>query len=138
MKSTISTKASQIQRNWHLVDVKDQVLGRIATRIAGKLIGKQKEYYVPYLDCGDYVVVVNASQIKVTGKKAKQKMYSNYSGYPGGLKQKSFEQMMEHDPKKVVLHAVSGMLPKNKLKAKMLKRLYIYPDMEHPYGAKLS
>lgn len=138
MHFTQSTKLKDIKRDWHIVDVKEKVLGRIATSISQLLMGKNKPYFVPNLDCGDHVVVINAAKIEVTGKKAKQKMYGRYSGYPGGLKLKSFEQVQEEDPERIVFEAVAGMLPQNKIKDQMLKRLYIFADENHPYKNKFS
>lgn len=138
MQFTQPTKLKDIKREWHIVDVKEKVLGRIATGISQLLMGKNKPYFVPNLDCGDHVVVINAAKIEVTGKKAKQKMYGRYSGYPGGLKLKSFEQVQKEDPERIVFEAVAGMLPQNKLKDSMLKRLYIFTDENHPYKGKFS
>lgn len=139
MKShTTSTKSGDIKRNWHLIDLKNQILGRAATKIANLLMGKSKPLFVHYLDCGDYVIVINTLQVKVTGKKADQKLYSHYSGYPGGLKNKPYKQVMIEDPAKIIRQAVFGMLPKNKLRDSMLKRLYIYTDDKHPYEDKLK
>ena len=138
MKLTPSTKAKEIKRQWHLVDVSGQILGRISTGIASLLIGKSKPFYVPYLDCGDYVIVVNASKIEVTGRKAKTKTYEKFSGYPGGRKLKSFERLKEENPARIITEAVSGMLPKNKLRDSMLKRLYVFPDANHPYKNQLK
>ena len=127
MKQTVATKAKQIDRQWHLVDAKGQILGRVATRIAVLLMGKSKAYFVRHLDCGDYVVVVNAKDVAVTGKKLTQKIYTTYSGYPGGRK-----------PEEVVRRGVCGMLPKNKLRDSMIKRLYIYSGEEHPHKDKFK
>lgn len=138
MKVTGSTRLKDIKREWHLIDVQGKVLGRIATSISQLLLGKSKPYFVPHLDCGDYVVVVNASKVTVTGKKAQQKMYQRYSGYPGGLKSKSFAQVQKETPARIIFEAVSGMLPQNKLKDLMLKRLYVYADENHPYKNKLK
>lgn len=135
---TKTTKLSEIKRSWHLIDAKDETLGRLATRIARLLMGKDKPYFVRHLDCGDWVVIVNASDVKVTGRKASQKLYYRHSGYPGGFRQISFEKQMERDPTKVIKHAVSGMLPKNKLRKRMLTRLRIYGDDKHPYGSKFK
>lgn len=138
MQTTIPTKLKDIKREWHCVDVQGKILGRIATQIAKTLMGKAKPYFVSYLDCGDHVVVVNAGKVTVTGKKAKQKMYQRYSGYPGGLKSKSFAQVQKEDPVRIIFEAVSGMLPQNKLRDLMLKRLYIFADENHPYKEKLK
>ena len=136
MKLTKPTKANQIKRTWHFIDVKAKILGRIATSIAKLLIGKNKPYFVTNLDCGDYVVIVNASRVAVTGSKSTQKIYMKYSGYPGGLKRKPFVKVMSENPTRIIYQAVSGMLPKNKLRDSMLKRLYIFADEKHPYGDK--
>ncbi len=133
-----STKVKDIKREWHLVDLKGKILGRIATDIAQLLIGKSKPYFVPNLDCGDYVVVVNAAFVTVTGKKGNKKLYSRYSGYPGGLKQKSFNQILSHDPRYIINEAVSGMLPQNKLRDSMMKRLFIFAQSDHTYKDKFS
>ncbi|MGB9706453.1 MAG: 50S ribosomal protein L13 [Microgenomates group bacterium] len=135
---TKSTKKSEIKRTWHLVDAKDKILGRLATQVANLLMGKNKPYFVPHLDCGDYVVVINASQVKVSGKKAKEKKYYRHSGYPGGFKEITFSQQMAKDPRKIIWHAVAGMLPKNKLRDKRLTRLKIFVDENHPYQDKLK
>lgn len=135
---TNATRLKDIRRNWHLFDMKEKVLGRLATEIAQKLMGKSKPYFVPNLDCGDYVVVVNAKSTVVTGKKHEQKIYSSYSGYPGGLKKKSFKQLIIENPERIIREAISGMLPKNKLKRQMLKRLFIFSDENHPYLEKLK
>jgi large subunit ribosomal protein L13 len=135
---TKATKISDVKREWHVVDVKGKVLGRISTDIAHKLMGKAKPYYVRNLDCGDYVVVLNAKEVAVTGHKEKEKMYGNYSGYPGGLKQKALWQIRAEKPTEIVWRAVYGMLPKNKLRDKLATRLYIYPSAEHPYQDKFK
>lgn len=138
MKSTKPTKAKDIKREWHLVDVKEKILGRLATKVARLLIGKAKPYFVPYLDCGDFVVVINAKKVRVTGKKEEQKIYTRYSGYPGGLKKTVLKELREKSPEEIIRRAVSGMLPKNKLRKKRLKRLYIFADDKHPYNKKFS
>ena len=138
MNFTKSTTIKDIVRKWHLIDVKDKILGRISTEIARKLIGKSKPYYVPNLDCGDYVVVINSKQVKVTGKKTKQKIYKTHSGYPGGQKEKIYWQIMDEHPQRIITTAVSGMLPKNKLRDLYLKRLYVFPASEHDYKNKFN
>ncbi|KKU83175.1 50S ribosomal protein L13 [Candidatus Gottesmanbacteria bacterium RIFCSPLOWO2_01_FULL_49_10] len=130
---TKSTRARDIVRTWHLVDVKDKVLGRVSTEIAQKLMGKYKPSFVRHLDCGDHVVVINARHVAVTGKKEKEKLYSHYSGFPGGLKQKPLWKLRIEKPKEIVRSAVFGMLPKNALRDRLITRLYIYPDEDHPY-----
>lgn len=135
---TKATKKSEIKRVWHLVNADNQILGRLATKIAGLLMGKRKPYLVGYLDCGDYVVVINAAKVKITGNKNIQKFYSRHSGYPGGFKQISFKAQMAQDPTKIIIHAVSGMLPKNTLRADRLARLKVFADEKHPYGEKIK
>lgn len=135
---TKKTKASEIERSWHLVDAKGQILGRLASQIATLLIGKNKPYFVNHLDCGDYVVVINAARVRVTGRKSKQKLYRRHSGYPGGFRELSFEEQMAKDPKKIIYHAISGMLPKNKLRKKRLVRLKIFVDSKHSYKDKFN
>lgn len=134
----MATKASDIKREWHLVDVKDETLGRISTKIAGLLMGKSKPYFVRNLDCGDYVVVVNAKNVKVTGKKETQKKYYGYSGYPGGFKAEALQDLRKRRPTEIVKHAVAGMLPQNKLKSKMLKRLLVFSENTHTYQDKFT
>lgn len=135
---THSPKAKEIERHWHEIDVKGKVLGRVATEIAHHLMGKSKPYFTYHLDCGDFVVVKNAKLVKTTGKKALQKKYYSHSGYPQGFKVVSFERMSINKPENIILEAVKGMLPQNKLRASMLKRLYIYPEENHPYKDKFK
>ncbi len=137
MIKTYTTKAADIERKWHFVDADGQILGRMATQIAGLLMGKHKRLFCRNLDIGDYVVVVNAANVKVTGKKMKQKMYYRHSGYPGGLKTVSLEQMMETHPTGIIEHAVKGMLPRNKLSASMLRRLRVFAGDVHPHHGQL-
>ena len=115
---------------WHVVDAGGQVLGRVATRVARLLIGKDKADYTPHLDCGDHVVVINAERIKLTGNKIDQKVYHSHSGYPGGLKRVSIRSVMQRHPEQVVREAVLGMLPKNKLRARRAKKLRVYAGSE--------
>lgn len=138
MKHTKSTTEKEIVRSWHVIDAKGKVLGRLATSVAHALMGKSKPYYVPHLDCGDFVVVVNANDYIVTGKKDDQKLYGHYSGYPGGLKQKPLKKVREEKPTKPVQQAVYGMLPKNKLRARLMTRLYIYTTDTHPHMDKIK
>lgn len=135
---TKTTKAKDIKRDWHLVDAKDKVLGRLASKIVPLLMGKDRIYFTPHLDCGGWVVVINASQIKVTGKKDKQKLYRHHTGYPGGFRELSFSQMMAKDPRNVIHLAVKNMLPKNKLRSRRLERLRIFVGEKHPYGDKFK
>jgi large subunit ribosomal protein L13 len=135
---TYSTKAKDVERKWHVVDASGKTLGRLATQIANLLMGKHKPTYVPYLDTGDYVIVLNAAKVRVTGKKAKQKTYYRHSGYPGGLKAETFEKMLAAHPTKVIEHAVKGMLPHNRLGRAMFKKLKVYVDDSHPHQAQLA
>ncbi|MBI5465577.1 50S ribosomal protein L13 [Candidatus Gottesmanbacteria bacterium] len=132
------TKQADIKRAWHLIDGSGQVLGRMTTTIAVWLMGKNKPYFVRHLDCGDFVVVINAKDVKVTGKKETQKQYYRYSGYPGGLKAETFKQLRQRYPEKIIIEAVKGMLPQNKLRDRMLTRLYVFAESEHPYGYKIK
>ena len=135
---TKPTKESDIKRDWNLVDVRGKVLGRAATEIANLLMGKRKSYFVRNLDCGDYVVVVNVKEVKVTGKKEEQKVYKRFSGYPGGLRVERLKELRERRPEDIIRHAISGMLPKNRLHDRMLKRLYVFAGGEHPYANKIK
>lgn len=135
---TYSAKAADIQREWHLIDAADQTLGRMSSQIARLLMGKHKPMFTPSQDTGDYVVVVNAARVRVTGNKAKQKMYYRHSGYPGGLKSINLEKLMLTDPSRVVSHAVNGMLPHTRLGARMRKRLRVFNGSEHPHLTQLK
>jgi len=135
---TYSTKASDIKREWHIIDASDKVLGRLATQIAVLLMGKHKPIFSRHLDTGDFVVVINAEKIRVTGNKTKQKLYYRHSGYPGGLKSISLERMMQTHPTRVIEHAVKGMLPHTRLGAKMMKRLRVYVGDAHPYQGQIK
>ena len=135
---TKPTKTAEIVRNWHLIDLKGKVLGREASAIAQKLIGKTKPYFARNLDCGDNVVVINAKEVMVTGKKEKDKVYTRYSGYPGGLRKITLSEYRASRPEEIIRHAVAGMLPKNKLRASMLKRLYVSAGSEHKFGDKFE
>ena len=135
MKTYIA-KDKDIQKIWYVVDAKDKILGRLATKIASILRGKDKVIFSPHQDTGDEVIVINARMIKVTGKKLAQKQYKRYSAYPGGLNIQNLETMMKKKPEYVIMHAVKGMLPKNKLGDKLLKKLRVYPDEKHPHAAQ--
>jgi large subunit ribosomal protein L13 len=135
---TYATKQSDIKRSWHLIDAKDQVLGRLATRIAILLQGKNKPYFTAHLDCGDYVVVINSDQVALTGRKADQKIYYRHSGYPGGLKSVSFKQQLAKDSRKIIAQAVKNMLPKNKLRRQRQRRLKIFKTADHIYQDKFQ
>lgn len=129
-------KKSEIERKWYVVDADGVILGRLATQIAGLLIGKNKVNRVPNMDCGDYVIVINASKLVVTGNKLLAKKYYRHSGYPGGLKMRSLGEMMEKNAAEVVSKAVINMLPKTKLRADMMSRLFVYPSSTHPHEAQ--
>ncbi|RIB07502.1 ribosomal protein L13-domain-containing protein [Gigaspora rosea] len=133
MSQAIGNTALAYVRAWHLVDAKQRILGRMSANIATTLMGKHKPIYDPASDCGDYVVVINAKEVAVTGKKAEQKLYRHHSGYPGGLKTISYKIMLEKKPDEIIRKAVSGMLPKNRLRYRRLNRLFIFPDDKHPY-----
>ena len=124
--------------NWHLVDANGETLGRLASRIAPLLMGKHKPTYVPYLHVGDFVVVVNAEKILVTGDKLDQKKYYRYSGYRGGINEQTLATVLEKQPERAITHAVKGMLPKNRLGAKMLKRMKVYAGSDHPHQSQVA
>ena len=133
---TQSFKQSDIEQSWILVDAKDRTLGRLASALALRLRGKHRPEYSPNADLGDYIVVINANKINVTGDKLNQKKYFKHSGYPGGIKSKSLNKVIENSPEDAIRMAVKGMLPKNKLGKKMLTKLKIYKDNEHPHQAQ--
>ncbi len=133
---TFSARTQDIEREWLVVDAEGQTLGRLASRIATILRGKHKPIYTPHVDCGDYVVVVNADRVHVTGKKLDQKIYYRHSGYPGGLKQIALRRQLERHPERVIEAAVRGMLPKNRLGRKMFKKLKVYAGPAHPHEAQ--
>lgn len=133
---TFVAKPSNIERNWLIVDAKDQRLGRLATRIADALRGKTKPQYTPHIDTGDFVVVINAADIAVTGRKMENKIYYRHTGYPGGLKQRTLAEMLDKRPEEVIRLAVKGMLPKNRLGRAQLKKLKIYAGAAHPHEAQ--
>ncbi len=133
---TFVPKLKDITHDWHLFDAEGQVLGRLASRIAVILMGKQKPTYTSFLDCGDFVVVVNAEKIRLTGNKLADKFYYRHSGYPGGLRQVSAGEMLEKHPERLIRFAVKGMLPRNKLASKMISKLKVYAGPEHPHQAQ--
>ncbi|MGQ3889880.1 50S ribosomal protein L13 [Legionella sp. CNM-1927-20] len=133
---TFSAKAHEVKRDWYIIDATDKVLGRVATEIARRLRGKHKAEYTPHVDTGDYVVVINADKITVTGKKFKEKVYYRHSGYPGGIKATSFDKLQERHPERVIELAVKGMLPKNVLGRQMYRKLKVYAGSEHPHTAQ--
>jgi len=133
---TYSAKASDVSCDWYVVDAQDKTLGRLASEIAHRLRGKHKAEYTPHVDTGDYIVVINAEKIRVTGGKASSKMYHRHSGYPGGLKSISFEKLIDKAPERVIQGAVKGMLPRNPLGRAMFKKLKVYAGSEHPHSAQ--
>jgi large subunit ribosomal protein L13 len=133
---TQSFKQSDIEQSWILVDAKDKTLGRLASALASRLRGKHRPEFTPNADLGDYIVVINANKINVTGDKLNQKKYFKHSGYPGGIKSKSLDKVIENSPEDAIRMAVKGMLPKNKLGKKMLTKLKIYKDNDHPHQAQ--
>ncbi|MCH2568377.1 MAG: 50S ribosomal protein L13 [Pseudomonadales bacterium] len=133
---TVSAKKETVRRDWYVVDATDKVLGRIATEIANRLRGKHKPEYTPHIDTGDYIVVVNADKVRVTGNKVTDKIYFRHTGYPGGIKETSFGKLMETHPERAIEIAVKGMMPRNKLSKAMLGKLKIYAGGEHPHTAQ--
>jgi len=133
---TYSAKPSDVTRSWYVVDASEASLGRVATQVATLLTGKGKPQFTKHIDCGDYVVVINARDLKVTGDKLTAKKYYHHSGFPGGLRERTLQEQLELDPTKVLEHAVRGMLPVNKLRDERLARLKIYADAEHKHEAQ--
>jgi len=133
---TLSAKPAEVRRDWYVVDADGKTLGRLATEIARRLRGKHKPVYTPHVDTGDYIIVVNADKIRVTGRKLKDKMYYRHTGYIGNLKSESLEQLLKRAPEQVLTQAVKGMLPKNPLGRKMLGKLHVVSGNEHPHQAQ--
>jgi large subunit ribosomal protein L13 len=136
MMKSYMARALEVERKWYVVDAEGQTLGRLATEVAGILRGKNKPQYTPHVDTGDFVVVVNAEKVVVTGRKAEQKVYRRHSGYPGGLKTTTYEQMLERRPTEILRRAVKGMMPKTRLARQQLRKLKIYAGSEHPHAAQ--
>lgn len=134
--ATYSAKAETVEHNWYIVDAADKPLGRLATEIAKRLRGKHKPVYTPHVDTGDYIVVVNAEKVKVTGRKATDKKYYRHSGFPGGIKEMTFEEMVEKCPERILETAVKGMLPKNPLGRQMFRKLKVFAGAEHNHQAQ--
>lgn len=135
MKSYVA-KPQELERKWYVVDAEGKTLGRLASQIATILRGKHKPIYTPHVDTGDFVIVLNADKVELTGKKIDQKMYRWHTGYPGGLKERTYREMLNNKPEKVIFHAVKGMLPKNRLGRKMIKKLRVYRGTEHNHQAQ--
>ena len=135
MKSYIA-KPAEIDHRWYVIDAEDKTLGKLAAEVAMILRGKKKPIYTPHVDCGDYVVVVNAEKVAVTGKKENPKIYRSHSGYPGGLKETTLAELRAKKPEEIIRHAVKGMMPKGKLGRQMFKKLKVYAGPEHPHAAQ--
>jgi large subunit ribosomal protein L13 len=133
---TFTPKPQDIQRDWHVVDAQDMILGRLASTIATRLRGKHKPEFAPHVDNGDFIVVVNAEKIRVTGNKMVEKKYYRHSGYPGGIKERSLQEVLAKHPERVITMAVKGMLPRNRLGRALLKKLKVYAGTEHPHAAQ--
>ena len=137
-RTHVAKRAQQQEKRWHVLDATDQTLGRLASRIAGLLSGKRRADFSPNLDMGDFVVVINAERIAVTGRKREQKVYYRHSGYPGGLREKTLQTQLDEHPERVLQLAVKGMLPRNKIGRRSLRRLHVYAGPQHPHAAQLS
>lgn len=133
---TFSAKSEEVQRSWFLVDAKGKILGRLATEIARRLKGKHKPEYTPHVDTGDYIIVLNAGEVAVTGRKAENKVYNHHTGYPGGIKAETFDKLAARRPERIIELAVKGMLPKNSLGRAMLRKLKVYAGTMHPHMAQ--
>jgi large subunit ribosomal protein L13 len=133
---TKSANDATVQRSWYVVDATNQTLGRMSAKIAAVLRGKNKPYYTPHTDCGDYIIVINADKVALTGNKLEDKKYVTFSGYPGGKKSESAKNLLHRRPEAVIERAVKGMLPKNRLGRSMYKKLFVYAGAEHPHGAQ--
>ena len=136
MKNTYMQKKEEISRNWYVIDATDMTLGRLATKAATILRGKHKPTFTPHVDCGDFVIVVNASKVNLTGNKMDAKIYRNHSGYPGGLRERTAREMKENYPEEMVERAVKGMLPKGRLGRQMYKKLFVYEGADHKHQAQ--
>ena len=135
MKSYIA-KPAEVERKWYVIDAEDKTLGKIASEVASILRGKKKPIYTPHVDTGDYVIVINAEKVRVTGKKEEQKIYKSHSGYPGGLKETTLRELRAKKPEEIIRHAVKGMMPKGKLGRQMFKKLKVYAGPEHTHTAQ--
>ena len=135
--ATISAKKNEVERTWYVVDAENKVLGRLATQVAAVLRGKHKPIFTPHVDTGDFVVVINAGKVHLTGSKLDNKMYYRHSGYPGGIKSSSAGELLENKPETIIKHAVRGMLPKNKLGREQFRKLKVYPGKEHPHTSQM-
>ena len=136
MKNTFMQKKETVERNWYVIDAEGVNLGRLATRVADVLRGKHKPTFTPHVDCGDFVIIVNASKVNLTGNKLNDKIYYNHSGYTGGLRERTAREMLENYPVEMLERAVKGMLPKGRLGRQMYKKLFVYAESEHPHMAQ--
>ncbi len=133
---TVSARPAEVEQEWYVIDAENQVVGRLASQVAAILRGKHKPYFTPHVDCGDYVIIVNADKARFSGKKETDKLYYRYSGYPGGLKTRTAKEMRQRRPDYIMRHAVKGMLPKGPLGRRMLKKLKVYASPTHPHEAQ--
>ncbi len=136
MSTFFANSRDYTEKKWRIVDARDQIVGRLAARVSRILMGKDRTDYTPHVETGQGVIVVNASGVRVTGNKAQDKIYKNFSGFPSGQRERTFERVMKEDPTYVIKHAVKGMLPKSRLGSRMLTRLLVYPGAEHPHQAQ--
>ena len=134
--TTKHANAATVKHNWHIVDGTNQTVGRMSARIAAILRGKNKAYYTPHVDCGDYVIIINCEKVTFTGNKLDDKVYQNYSGFPGGLKEEVAKNLIRRRPEVILERAIKGMLPKNKLGRQLVKKLFVYAGPEHPHSAQ--
>ncbi|MDR2610437.1 MAG: 50S ribosomal protein L13 [Clostridiales Family XIII bacterium] len=134
--SSFIAKPHEVERKWYVIDAEGQTLGRLASEIASILRGKKKPIYTPHVDTGDYVIVINAEKVEVTGKKRKEKIYKRHTGYPGGLRETTFEKLIERHPDEIIRHAVKGMMPKGRLGRQMYKKLKVFVGPEHTHAAQ--
>ena len=131
-----NAKPHEVEHKWYVIDAEGQILGRLASEIASILRGKKKPIYTPHVDTGDYVIVINAEKVEVTGKKRKEKIYRRHTGYPGGIREITFEKLLVKNPEEIIRHAVKGMMPEGRLGRQMFKKLKIYSGAEHPHAAQ--
>ena len=136
MKETFVNSQKLTTKKWYVIDAEDQILGRLATKASTVLMGKNKNTYTPFLENGDYVIIINAEKIKITGKKDKQKLYRNHSGYPGGMRVEKFSSLIERRPEKIIEQSIKGMLPKAPLRRQIYRNLKVYKGAEHPHTAQ--
>jgi large subunit ribosomal protein L13 len=136
MNGSFIAKSHEVEHKWYVIDAKGKTLGRLASEVASILRGKKKPIYTPHVDCGDYVIVVNAEKVEVTGKKRKEKIYKRHTGYPGGLKEITFEKLLIRNPEEIIKHAVKGMMPNGRLGRQMYKKLKVYAGDAHPHTAQ--